>query len=114
VISTSSYNSAFVHIWNRCPTDAVDGATPYELWYGDKPDVSHLRVWECTAYVHVQKDKLAFAAIHDLHLHSVDASNVYLNGEMDCDVYVEQHEWFGEGDPKEWVYWMCSKCCWAA
>ena len=31
--------------------------TPYELWHGAKPDVSHLRVWGCTAYVHVQKDK---------------------------------------------------------
>ena len=24
--------AALVHVWNRCPTDAVDGATPYELW----------------------------------------------------------------------------------
>jgi len=51
--------AALVHVWNRCPTDAVDGATPYELWHGRKPDVSHLRVWGCTAYVHVQKDKHA-------------------------------------------------------
>src|ERR1700712_3703123 len=49
--------AALVHVWNRCPTDAVKGATPYELWNGRKPDVSHLRVWGCTAYVHVQKDK---------------------------------------------------------
>src|SRR6201746_2156918 len=49
--------AALVHVWNRCPTDAVRGATPYELWNGRKPDVSHLRVWGCTAYVHVQKDK---------------------------------------------------------
>ena len=49
--------AALVHVWNRCPTEAVRGATPYELWNGRKPDVSHLRVWGCTAYVHVQKDK---------------------------------------------------------
>jgi len=41
---------ALVHVWNRCPTDAVK-------WTGTKPDVSHLRVWGCTAYVHIQKDK---------------------------------------------------------
>jgi len=29
--------------------------TPYQLWNGTKPDVSHLRVWGCTAYVHIQK-----------------------------------------------------------
>ena len=31
--------------------------TPYELWHHKKPDVSHLRIWGCTAYAHVQKDK---------------------------------------------------------
>ena len=49
--------AALIHVWNRCPTAALDNATPYELWNGRKPDVSHLRVWGCTAYVHVQQDK---------------------------------------------------------
>lgn len=49
--------AALVHIWNRCPTSAVEKKTPFELWHGKKPDVSHLRIWGCTAYVHVQKDK---------------------------------------------------------
>ena len=48
---------ALVHVWNRCPTDAVKGRTPYQLWTGTKPNVSLLRVWGCTAYVHIQKDK---------------------------------------------------------
>jgi hypothetical protein len=55
---------AQVHVWNRCPTDAVKGATPYQLWNGRKPDVSHLRVWGCTAYVHIQKDKRAGLGSH--------------------------------------------------
>jgi hypothetical protein len=47
-----------VHVDNRCPTSALDGnITPYEVWHGRKPDVSHLRVWGCLAYVHVQKNK---------------------------------------------------------
>ncbi|KIK75023.1 hypothetical protein PAXRUDRAFT_37004 [Paxillus rubicundulus Ve08.2h10] len=49
--------SALVHVWNRCPTEAVDNATSHELWHGQKPDASHLRMWSCTAYVHVQRDK---------------------------------------------------------
>jgi hypothetical protein len=49
--------SAYVHIWNRCSTTSLDSKTPYELWHRKKPDVSHLRVWGCTAYVHIQKDK---------------------------------------------------------
>jgi hypothetical protein len=34
--------AALIHVWNRCPTKAVRSATPYELWHGRKPDVSHL------------------------------------------------------------------------
>ncbi|EIW82973.1 hypothetical protein CONPUDRAFT_152019, partial [Coniophora puteana RWD-64-598 SS2] len=36
---------------------AVPEGTPYQLWHGRKPDISHLRVWGWTAYVHVQRDK---------------------------------------------------------
>ena len=49
--------AAYVHIWNRCSTTSLTSKTPYELWHRKKPDVSHLRVWGCTAYVHIQKDK---------------------------------------------------------
>ena len=49
--------AAFVHIWNRTPTSAVPGKTPYETFYGNRPDVSMLRVWGCVAYVHIQRDK---------------------------------------------------------
>jgi transposase InsO family protein len=50
--------AAFVHVLNCCPTSALsDNVTPYELWHGKKPNVSHLRVWGCIAYVHIQKDK---------------------------------------------------------
>ena len=56
--------TALIHVWNRCPTVTVDDATPYQLWHGHKPNVSHLRVWGCTAYVHVQKDKHDALAPH--------------------------------------------------
>ena len=56
--------AALVHVWNRCPTAAVTKKTPFELWHGKKPDVSHLRIWGCTAYVHVQKDKRAALGSH--------------------------------------------------
>ncbi|VDC04417.1 unnamed protein product [Peniophora sp. CBMAI 1063] len=32
-------------------------ATRYEVWHKQKPDYSHLRVWGCRAYAHVQRDK---------------------------------------------------------
>ena len=46
---------------------------------------------------------LALAVIHNLHLWSVNVSNTYLNGKMDCDVYMEQPEGFEQGDHKEAV-----------
>ena len=49
--------AALIHVWNRCPSAALNGKTPYEMWFKQKPDVSHLRVWGCLAYVHIQKDK---------------------------------------------------------
>ena len=36
--------AAFVHVHNRCPTSALPGTTPFEVWEGHKPDLSHLRV----------------------------------------------------------------------
>ncbi|GIL57256.1 hypothetical protein Vafri_12510 [Volvox africanus] len=31
--------------------------TPYETFFDERPDVSHLRIFGCTAYVHVPKEK---------------------------------------------------------
>ena len=42
-----------VYIMNRTPTAAVHGMTPEERFTGKKPDVSHLKVSGCIAYVHV-------------------------------------------------------------
>ncbi|KAF7768485.1 hypothetical protein Agabi119p4_7728 [Agaricus bisporus var. burnettii] len=49
--------SSMVHVWNMLPTASLSGTTPFQAFYKRKPDVSHLRVWGCTAYVHVQRDK---------------------------------------------------------
>ena len=50
-VSTAAY------LKNRCPTKSVQGKTPYEAWYGQKPSVDHLRVFGCDAYAHVPKDE---------------------------------------------------------
>ncbi|XP_055632911.1 uncharacterized protein LOC129773335 [Toxorhynchites rutilus septentrionalis] len=45
-----------VYLQNYLPSRAVN-STPYEHWWGRKPDVSHLRVFGCKAFVHVPKEK---------------------------------------------------------
>eukprot|EP00795_Rhopilema_esculentum_P014459 gene14460-biopygen4243 len=41
---------------NRSPTKAVKDMTPYESFYGIKPDVAHLKVFGCDAYMHIPKE----------------------------------------------------------
>lgn len=50
-VSTATY------LRNRSPTSAVEGATPHQAWYGQKPRVEHLRVFGSAAYVHIPKDE---------------------------------------------------------
>ena len=44
------------YICNRSPTAALKDKTPYECWYGSKPDLSNLRVFGCLSYVHVPNE----------------------------------------------------------
>lgn len=44
------------YLQNRLPTKAT-GKTPHELWYGTKPNLSHIKVFGCKAFVHVPKEK---------------------------------------------------------
>jgi hypothetical protein len=46
-----------VYIKNRCPTKALESKTPQEAWTGRKPDVSHLRVFECKTFAHIPDEK---------------------------------------------------------
>jgi hypothetical protein len=40
-----------VYLLNRVPCKAVEGRTPFEVWYGRKPGVHHLKVVDCIVYV---------------------------------------------------------------
>jgi hypothetical protein len=44
-------------VGNCLPTTSLPGETPYEAWYKKKPDLGDVRVFGCTASVHVQRDK---------------------------------------------------------
>lgn len=44
------------HIYNRMPLRRLKWHLPFESWTFTVPDISHLRVFGCKAYVHMQKD----------------------------------------------------------
>ena len=46
-----------IHVYNVTPI-AKDGfKTPKKMWSGLTPDISHLRIFECSAYVTINKKK---------------------------------------------------------
>lgn len=44
-----------VYVLNRALSSTSNGKTPYEIWTGKAPSVSHLRVFGSTAFVHIDK-----------------------------------------------------------
>ncbi|RWR98872.1 retrovirus-related Pol polyprotein from transposon TNT 1-94-like protein, partial [Dinothrombium tinctorium] len=46
-----------VYLQNRSSTKALTNITPYEAWFGKKPDLSNLRVFGCQAYAHILIEK---------------------------------------------------------
>ena len=46
-----------VYLQNQSMNKFMEGKTPYEAIDGQMPKVGHLRVFGCTAYSHIHKDK---------------------------------------------------------
>jgi hypothetical protein len=46
-----------IYLLNRVKTRSVERKIPYEVWKGVSPNVSHVRVFESTVFVHIPKRK---------------------------------------------------------
>lgn len=46
-----------VYLLNRTSSSQTPGVSPYELWYGDKPSLQHVRIFGSVGYVHIAKEK---------------------------------------------------------
>jgi hypothetical protein len=49
--------STVMYIQNRCPHAILKDKIPEEVFSGIKPEVGHLRIFECPVYIHVPKEK---------------------------------------------------------
>lgn len=46
-----------VYILNRTGPTSVEGKSPFELWFGKKPQIKHLRIVGSICYAHIPKQK---------------------------------------------------------
>ena len=45
-----------VYVQNHCPHRVLGMSTPEEAFSGKKPDISHLKIFGSSVYIHVTKD----------------------------------------------------------
>jgi hypothetical protein len=80
-LPTNLWDTAISHatyLRNRAPTRALTGKTPFEAWFGKKPDVSHLREFGCDVWVldEHRKSKLESKTIKGKFLGFIDESKL--------------------------------------
>ena len=46
-----------VYVHNHTPHRVIQNKTPEEVFSGNKPEVSHLRIFGCPLYIHIPKEK---------------------------------------------------------
>lgn len=61
--------AAATYLQNILPSKATANTTPYELWYNEKPTVTHLRVFGSVAYAHLDKHQLEHTKLSDRASH---------------------------------------------
>jgi transposase InsO family protein len=91
--------AAYLH--NRSPNRALGGMTPYEKRYGKKPEVNHLRIPGCRAFIFVPKEKRRNKKLDDrgkeCHFVGYTASSRMYVVYVDGTIRVERDIIFDEG-----------------
>nr|GEV86464.1 putative RNA-directed DNA polymerase [Tanacetum cinerariifolium] len=68
------------YVLNRCPNAALKDITPEEAWSGNRPSISHMRVFGCLANVHIpkqQRKKLNDRSVESVFLGFSDEFKAY-------------------------------------
>ena len=53
----SEASNVAVYIQNKCPHSVLENTTPEKVFTGIKPDLSHLRIFGCSIYIHIPNEK---------------------------------------------------------
>lgn len=73
--------SAAAYVINLRPSSKQGGKTPYEAWYKKKPNIAHLRVWGCKAFVHLHPQQRTGGKFADRAIEAVFVG--YTEGQPD-------------------------------
>ena len=46
-----------VYVQNHTPNRVLENKSPEEVFFGKKPEVSHLIIFGCPVYIHIPKEK---------------------------------------------------------
>ena len=79
--------STAVYLINRTPNPTLDFKLPEEVWSGNMPDLSHLRRFGFTAYVHVTQEKTKSRAVKGIFVGYpfwVKGYRVWIPEELKC------------------------------
>jgi Reverse transcriptase (RNA-dependent DNA polymerase)/Integrase core domain/GAG-pre-integrase domain len=79
--------STIVYLKNRSPSRSLPGSTPYEMWYNERPELSHLRIIGSNAHVLIPKEKR-----RKLDFHSQKGILVGYGGTHQYRVYIPEKE----------------------
>lgn len=96
---------AATYLTNRSPTAALKNKTPFQAWFGRKPNISNLRVFGCHAFSQVpagQRSKLGQRSVA-LHMVGYDNSGYRLWNPENDKITVSRNVVFDESLPVEEV-----------
>ena len=46
-----------IYVQNHTPHGLLENKKPQEVFFGKKPEVIHLRIFDCPMYIHISKEK---------------------------------------------------------
>ena len=49
--------STTMYVQNHTPHTVLENKTPKEVFSGKKPEFSHLKIFGCSVYIHIPKEK---------------------------------------------------------
>ena len=92
-----------IHLINRMPSKLLNGKSPFEFLYNRQPNLSYLKVFGCTCYVHIlnhARDKLSYRSVKCIFLgYCIDKKGYKYLDPYTNEKFLSRNVTFLENDP---------------